>query len=134
MKQMSSKIGAVLMGLLLLFSTTSFTLQLRYCTSDLVETALFSKADSCSIEEDKDCCLSANDCCNVEQIVIVKQLELIPTSAINFHLKKQNYAVNWSVFYLNNFESLTKSKFLKKEYIPPNIFVNRHLINQVYLI
>jgi len=127
MKQMSSKIGAVLMGLLLLFSTTSFTVQLRYCSSDLVETALFSKEDSCSIEED-------NDCCNVEQIVIVKQLELIPTSAINFHLKKQNYAVNWSVFYLNNFESLTKSKFLKKEYIPPNIFVNRHLINQVYLI
>ena len=134
MKQMSSKIGAVLMGLLLLFSTTSFTLQLRYCTSDLIETALFSKADSCSVEEDKDCCLSAKDCCNVEQIVIVRQCELLPTPAVSFQLKKHYYAVNWLVFYLNNFECQTKNKFLKEEYIPPNRVVNRQLVNQVYLI
>lgn len=134
MKQRFAKIGVVGLALILLFSTMSITIQLRFCSDNLVETALFSTADPYAMEECKDCCLGSKACCDVEHIVIVGLNELMVPTIVNLQLSKQYYAVKQSSFYINNFETQSKKSFPNKKYIQPTIVVDSQITHQVYLI
>ena len=60
MKDFYKKISAILMAVVVLFSTMSFTISEHYCGDKLVDSALFSKAEFCGMEmqlplQSKDC-------------------------------------------------------------------------------
>src|SRR5690606_15745695 len=77
MKKFFLKITSFLLAFLVLLSTVSFTVEKHFCGSFLVDTALFSSADSCGMEVKQDdgylCTVTKTSCCSDETILIQGQ-------------------------------------------------------------
>lgn len=134
MKQKTNKIGAVLMTLVVLISTMSFTIHKRYCNDYLVDTTLFLKSESCIIVAHNDCCAVSETCCDHEQIVIDGQNELLSKNVNNLQVTKQFLVRNSINFRLKNFEFKSRNSIQYKDYIPPNLIINKQVIHQVFII
>lgn len=134
MKQQITKIGAVLMTLIVLLSTMSFTIHKRYCSGNLVDTTLFSKSESCKIVVHDSCCEITEDCCNHEQIVIDGQKELQSIGIVSLPIIKQFFVINSPNLVLKNYNFQPEKSAPNKEYIPPNLVFNRQVIHQIFII
>lgn len=135
MKQKFNKIGAVLMIIVVLFSTISFTIHKQYCSGYLMDTALFSTSDACKLIKNNDCCEIVEDCCDLQQIVVEGQTEFLFNKVASSSSKKQQFVVNSLKLFFDDFEIYAQSIFQKKEYSPPNlVIINRQVIYQTFLI
>ena len=134
MKQQITKIGAVLMTLIVLLSTMSFTIHKRYCSGDLVDTTLFLESESCKIVVLNDCCEISEDCCNHEQIIIDGQKELPSRVIVSLPIIKQFFVINSSNLFLEDYNFQPKKSLFNREYNPPILVFNRQLIHQVFII
>ena len=134
MKQQITKIGAVLMTLIVLLSTMSFTIHKRYCSGDLVDTTLFLESESCKIVVLNDCCEISEDCCNHEQIIIDGQKELPSRVIVSLPIIKQFFVINSSNLFLEDYNFQPKKSLFYREYNPPILVFNRQLIHQVFII
>ena len=135
MKQKFNKIGAILMIIVVLCSTMSFTIHKQYCCGYLVDTALFSNSDACKSVENNDCCEIVEDCCSHQQIVVEGQTEFLFNKVASSSSKKQQFVVNSLDLFFENYEIQSERIFQKKEYSPPNLVINnRQVIHQVFLI
>ena len=138
MKQFFKKISAILMAFVVLFSTMSFTISEHYCGNDLVDSALFSKAESCGMEMQKttptdDCSFDKEDCCND----VVKQFEgqtNLKTDLSNLTFEQQVFVTAFIYSYVNLFEGLDKNIVPFKNYSPPLIVTDIQVLDQVFLI
>ena len=88
MKQLFHKVISVVMAVVVLFSTMSFTINMHYCGDTLVDTAIFQKTKTCGMEiqktSNKDCSISKKNCCNDEQIVVEVSRKRMNTLAAGF--------------------------------------------------
>jgi len=134
MKEQITKIGAVLMTLIVLISTMSFTINQRYCDGNLVDTTLFSKSDSCKIVVQSNCCEITEECCDHEQIVIDGQKELPSRVSVEIPIIKQFFVLNSSNLFFEDFNLKSKKDVFYKEYIPPSLIFNKQIIHQVFII
>lgn len=134
MKEQITKIGAVLMTLIVLISTMSFTINQRYCDGNLVDTTLFSKSDSCKIVVQSNCCEITEECCDHEQIVIDGQKELPSRVSVEIPIIKQFFILNSSNLFFEDFNLKSKKDVFYKEYIPPSLIFNKQIIHQVFII
>jgi hypothetical protein len=138
MKSIAQKIGAFIMAVVILISTTSFTIDLQYCGKELVDTAIFSMVNTCDSEQNKtstdNCCESEATCCYDEQIVIggVGDLTLISISKL-----KVSEQILWTA---PNFSSrITFEEFVQhgnwnQQYIPPLLSPNFQKLHQIFLL
>jgi hypothetical protein len=102
MKQVFKKISAILMAFVVLFSTMSFSISEHYCGDYLVDSALFSKAESCGMEMQKpsptkDCSINKDNCCSD----VVKQFEgqtNLKTDLSNLTFEQQVLSVFLAIF------------------------------------
>ncbi len=138
MKQVFVKISAILMSLVVLFSTMSFSISEHYCGDLLVDSALFSKAESCGMEMEKssstnDCSVDKEDCCNDVVKHIEGQNEL-KTDLSNLNLEQQVFVASFVYSYINLFEGLEENIIPFKYYSPPLIVTDIHVLDQVFLI
>lgn len=135
MKEMIKNIGAVLMAIVVLFSTMSFTIHNKYCNDELIDTALYLNSDSCESDEAKEDCLLSDECCSQEKIVVFGQNELQSNSATFSVLKKYFFVTDLTEFYLCTFKRIYHNKdILKQEYSPPILIVDTQSIHQVFVI
>jgi hypothetical protein len=138
MKQLFRKISAILMAFVVLLSTMSFTVSEHYCGYTLVDTALFSKAESCGMElqkpaSTKDCDLKKSDCCKDEIKQFEGQNELNTTfSTLNF--EQQVFVASFTYSYLNLFEGLKENSIPFKSYTPPLLVTDILVLDQAFLI
>ncbi len=138
MKQLIKKTGAVLMAFVVLFSTMSFTISEHYCSEMLVDTALFSKAESCDMEIQKsispeDCSIQKDSCCSDVVIQIEGQSEL----EVDFSSLSPEQQVFVALFidsYLNLFEGLDNNIVPFKYYSPPLLVKDIQILDEVFLI
>jgi hypothetical protein len=138
MKQLIKKIGAVLMAFVVLFSTMSFTISEHYCGEMLVDTALFSKAESCGMEMQTTtpidgCSIQKDSCCSDVLIQIEGQSEL---KANLSHLSHEQ-AVFIALYidsYINLFEGLDTLIVPFKYYSPPLLVWDIQVLDEVFLI
>ena len=138
MKQLFTKISAVLMTFVVLFSTMSFTYSEHYCGDFLVDSALFSKAESCGMameiaSVDSDCNSFKKDCCSDE----VKQIEGQSNLKIDFSkltFEQQNIVVAYTYSYLNIFESIETKINAFEAYSPPLVDKDIAVLYQVFRI
>ena len=138
MKQIFQKISAILMAIVVVFSTMSFTISEHYCGDHLVDSALFSKAESCGMEMDipaptKDCSIKKDNCCSD----VVKQFEgqsdlKITSTDINF--EQQLFVASFIYSYVNLFEGLENNIIPFKDYSPPLIVTDIQVLDETYLI
>lgn len=138
MKQLFRKISAIVLALVVLLSTMSFTISQHYCGGDIVDSALFSKVEACSMELQKlsspeDCEPIINNCCKDEVKQFTGQNELnIGFSSLNF--EQQVFVASFTYAYLNLFEGLAENIIPFKYYTPPFLVTDILVLDQVFLI
>ncbi|WP_233267629.1 HYC_CC_PP family protein [Algibacter sp. L1A34] len=137
MKQVSHKIMSFVMAIVVLCSTTSFTLNMHYCGDSLVETAMFHKAEGCGMEMQKpatkDCKITEKNCCSDKELVVDGQDELqLQVDAISF--EQQFFIASFVYTYINLFEGLDHTNSSYEAYQPPLIDKQLFKLDETYLI
>ena len=124
------------MALTVLVSTMSFTVEKHYCGETLVDTAIFTKAHGCGMVMDKiqpkqD---KKNTCCTDEVELIKGQDKLKISSFEDLKLHQQLFFTSFVYSYLNLFEGLEQQIIPHKNYSPPNLVQDIHVLDQVFII
>ena len=138
MKQLFRNIASILMAFVVLFSTMSFTYSEHYCGDFLVDSALFSKAESCGMameiaSVDSDCNSFKKDCCSDN----VKQIEGQSNLKIDFNsltIPQQDFVVAFTFSYINLFESIETKINTFEDYSPPLVDKDIAVLYQVFRI
>ena len=138
MNEIFKKIAAILMAFVVVFSTMSFSISEHYCGDHLVDSALFSKAESCGMELQKksptnECSVDKEDCCSD----VVKQIEgqtNLKTDLSNLTFQQQVFVTAFSYSYVNLFEGLDENIVPFKNYTPPLIVTDIQVLDQIFLI
>ena len=119
-KAILHKTFSVTLSCLVLFSTLSFTVEKHYCGNHLVDVAIFTKAENCGM--DLEAFSTANfekkHCCK-DEIQVVKGQD---------KLKKSSFED------LLLYEGLPEQVIPHKNYSPPNLVADIHVLDQVFLI
>jgi hypothetical protein len=137
MKQFFLKISAILMTFVVLFSTMSFTISEHYCGDFLVDSSVFSKAESCGMEMEKsspnkDCSIK-KDCCKNE----LKQIEGQSNLKIDYStlsIDQQVFVSSFVYSYVNLFEGIDTKFIPFKYYSPPLFDKDINVLYRVFLI
>jgi len=137
MKNAVSNIISLVMAFLVLFSTFSFTVDQHYCGDFLVDTAVFSRAESCGMEmkssSNHDADLLAADCCHNNKVEVAGQNEL-KISFDSLEFGQQIFLSTFTYSYLNLFEGLPSEVTPFKDYSPPLLVADIQILDQVFLI
>ncbi len=130
------KISSLLMALLLLLSTVSWTIEKHTCMGRVMDTALFAKAADCGMDAAmkvmEDTSLE-NHCCGDETITLQGQDDLkISFNDISFD--QQIFLVAFTNYYIELFNGLEQQKRTDKYYPPPLLVKDIQLLDETFLI
>ncbi|MDT0674983.1 HYC_CC_PP family protein [Autumnicola musiva] len=124
---------SVLMALVVMFSTMSFTVDKHFCGSVLVDSAILSKAETCGMETSSSEDQLKDSCCSNEKIAVEGQDEL-KNALQSFDLDQQLFFTVFSYTYINLFESLPQQVVPFKDYIPPLLVKDIPVLHETFLI
>ncbi|WP_366143730.1 hypothetical protein [Algibacter sp.] len=116
----------------MLFSTVSFTIEKHYCGDILVDASMFAEVEKCAMESME--ILQKKSCCKDEIDVIQGQDELKFSSFEDLDFEQQQFVAAFTFSYVGMFESLTKQIIPHKDYSPPNLVADIHVLDQVFII
>ncbi|WP_430886768.1 HYC_CC_PP family protein [Jejuia spongiicola] len=126
------KTFSVLLTLLVLFSTVSFTIEKHYCGDVLVDVSVFVEAEKCEMEALE--ILQKKTCCKDEINVIQGQDELKFSSFDDLEFEQQLFLASFIYSYVNFFEGLSQQIVPHKNYSPPNLVRDIQVLNDTFLI
>jgi len=137
MKQITHKILAFAMAFVVLFSTTSFALNMHYCGDTLVETALFNKAKGCGMDmqnpSTEGCSITKKNCCDDKQLVVEGQDELqLQVNKISFD--QQVFLASFVYTYILLFDGIENNMSSFEAYKPPLVIRQIFKLDETYLI
>jgi len=125
------------MAFVVLFSTTSFAVNMHYCGDALVEIAVFHKAEGCGMEmqnpSTEGCAITKKNCCNDEELVFEGQDEL-QFSVDNVSFEQQVFIASFVYAFINLFEDIDNNVSSYEEYKPPLVIRQLYKIDETYLI
>jgi hypothetical protein len=135
-KEILHKTFSVLLALLVLFSTVSFTIEKHFCGDVLVDVSVFKEAEKCGMESmaKSQGTITKKSCCKDEVDVIQGQDELKFSSFEDLDFQKQLFVTTFTFTYINLFESLPKQTIPHKDYSPPNLVADIQVLDQVFII
>ena len=138
MKQVFHKTMSVLMAFVVLLSTMSFTINMHYCGDKLVDSAIFSKAETCGMEMElttstNDCSVSKKNCCSEGFEKINGQNEL-QSSIETISFEQQVFIASFIYTYAKLFKSLDNKVSLYEEYHTPLVIRQLYKLDETYLI
>ena len=119
------------MVFLVLFSTVSFTVEKHFCGDVLIDISVFGDAKSCGESMGM---LHKKSCCKDEIEVVKGQDELKSHSFQDLDFSQQQFLTTFAYSYINLFESLDKLIIPHKDYSPPNLIKEIHILDEVFLI
>jgi len=127
---MLHRIFSGLLACLVLFSTMSFVVEKHFCGDTLVDVALFSEANGCGMEMPATIIKS---CCK-DELSLIKGQDELKFSFSDFDI--DNTEVITLVFhrYFNLYKDLPEQAIPFKEYSPPNLFYDRRVLHEVFII
>jgi len=136
MKQVFHKIVSMLMAVVVLFSTLSFTVDMHFCGGTLMDTAIFHKVETCGMEmqdpSTEGCSITKKNCCSDEQLVVDGQDELqLSVDKISF---EQHLFIVSFVYTYTNLEGLYKNTTSYSAYDPPLVIRQIYKLDDTYLI
>lgn len=138
MKKFFYKISSFLIALVVLLSTTSFTINEHFCGDELMDLSFFGSAKSCGMEVKEtsklpNCSIDKEGCCTDEQISIQGQDQL-QLSFEKLTLEQQVFIASFLYTYINLFEGLDNKVSSHEEYRPPLVIRQIYKIDETYLI
>lgn len=122
----------MLLALLVLFSTVSFTIEKHFCGDVLVDVSVFAEVDKCAMEANE--LALGNKCCKDVIDVIEGQNELKFSSFEDLDFEQQQVFTSYIYSYFSLFEELPKLIIPHKDYSPPNLVTDIHVLDQVFII
>jgi hypothetical protein len=125
---------SLFLAFLVLFSTLSFTIEKHYCGEHLVDTAIFSDAKKCGGMDAEDTIYAKKPCCKDTVDIIEGQDELTAKDFQSFDKDAYFTLVSYVYRYTYLFETLDKPIIPHKNYAPPNIIKDIHILDETYLI
>lgn len=133
------KTGSILLAFLLLFSTLSFRVDMHFCRDHLVDLSFTRKAATCGMvssnKSPAGCVMAAMNCCRDVEVIIQGQDDL-QLSADTIALEITSHtAVPSPLFHVNlpRLIGAPRNQFFR-EYSPPPLIRQVHLLNQTFLI
>lgn len=138
MKQTLNRLFSVSMAMLLLASTTSWTVGKHYCMGHLMDVSLFAAAEDCGMamstsSDDNSHITDQNSCCNDELIVVEGQDDL-KISFEETSLDQQLFFISFAYTYLNLFNDLVERPVPNEQYPPPILVKDIQLLDEVFII
>lgn len=136
MKKRLFQFTAILMSIVVLLSSMSFTIDKHYCGETLVEVSYFGKADSCCSKmkmkkhsqkkKKKKCCkneteLIASTTFDKENVLVIAPKDL---QFLVFHIHS----------YINLFEDAEVEKEFYKDFDPPDLVQDIQVLHETFLI
>ncbi len=136
MKSVAHHIWSVVMAVLVLFSTVSWTIEKHTCMGRVMDVALFSKAQDCGMEaamlmmeEDSD----ENHCCG-EEILTIQGQDDLNISFNDITLDQQVFVVVFAKAYVALFSSSERQTNINEYYPPPLLVRDIQLLDETFLI
>jgi len=138
MKKGIQKFSSLILALLVLVSTFSFTIEKHFCGDFLVDQAVFSKVKDCGMSSHNmdgmmDSEMLSDSCCTNTHLEIDGQDEL-KISFDNLSLDQQVFVAAFGVSFIELFEASPEQVIPFKYYSPPILVTDIHLMDQVFLI
>lgn len=140
MKAILHKISAILMALVLVFTTMSFTVSMHYCGDRLINYSFIHSIESCGVDgimdtisEGCDEVLSKDSCCSYEQLLVEGQDE-VKVSWDSFSIDQQ------AIFNVNSYSHIplflgAKQRLSSfKAHAPPLIVRDIYILDQSFLL
>jgi len=115
----------------------SFTVNIRYCDENVIETSLNSNDDPCATDDIRaieDCCIPKKDCCQDSEIVFEGHEELRIQNSKELKIQKTYLQALLVDTFYPAYKATVKNKVHYTSYAPPLITRDRQLIHQVFLI
>lgn len=140
MKIFFTKILSFFLAVLILLSTSSFTVDMHFCCKQLVDIAVWNKAKTCTEKVQKkdsplkQCTtLQEKDCCS-NQTVVKTGDDTIKKAQTQLEYKNIIFLNTFYYTYLNLFEGLEENIVPFKQYRPPLISKDIQTLYETYLI
>lgn len=140
MKQAFRKIISISMALVVLFTTTSFSVDMHYCGDHLMDFSLSGDVERCMMQpqishEMANCAMMEikMDCCSDVELSVTGQDDLqISFDQLSF--EKQLFITSFVYTYSCLFESRHQEKLRFKDYSPPPLIRDVQVLDQTFLI
>jgi len=136
MKQFGLKILSVIMALSVLFTTTSFNVDLHYCCNTLVDISIFSEADTCINTTKKTpikCTIEDESCCTNTTFVRLGD-DNLKNDSFKYSFESFTFISTFLDTYINLFESIENRKISFQKYVPPLILKDIIILHETFLI
>lgn len=131
----SHKIFSVALAFLVLLSTVSFTMEKHFCGDTLIDTAIFSQADTCGTDVVATSTTAEKQSCCKNEVELVKgQDKLKKASFEDLNFDQQLILTALFYNYINLFEGLPEQVIPHKNYSPPHLVTNIQILDQVFII
>ncbi|MEM5564125.1 hypothetical protein WNY78_03370 [Psychroserpens sp. AS72] len=136
LKQILHKVFSMMMAVLLLLSTVSFTVEKHFCGDVLIDVAVFSTIEKCAsdavemVEEH----VSKKTCCKDTLDVIEGQTQLTVKTFDDLDFEQQQFLVAYVHAFNNLFEVVQKHTIPHQYYNSPKLIADIHVLDQVFLI
>ncbi len=136
MKQVITKISIIVLALIVLFSTFSFTVEKHYCGDFLIDVSYLGEAGTCN-EGKKDACVTVikkKECCKdeVHQIEGQDEIQKESLEKISFDQTKL-----FTTFYISCkllFQDTEKHSILHQYYSSPELVFDIQVFHEVFVI
>lgn len=135
-KSVAHKIFSVIMAFLVLFSTVSITIESHMCGGVLVDVSVFTEVEKCKMEafEMEQISILKENCCTDQLEVLKGQDDLKLTYFEDWHIDQQFFISTFIYSFTNLFEYLPTQIIPHKDYSPPNLITDIHMLDQVFII
>ncbi|MEN8775538.1 MAG: hypothetical protein ABF263_05155 [Polaribacter sp.] len=134
MKKAFTKITSLLLALLVLLSTFSFTVETHYCGDFLMDISFIGHADDCGMEMEKKSFYKKKNCCKDEVITAKGQDELQQFNELKLDFDKQQFVTAFLISYQNLFVEKVSKNIFYKDFSPPDIPRDYQILHQSFLI
>jgi len=136
LKQVLHQLASMVMAILLLFSTVSFTVEKHFCGDVLIDVAVFSAAEKCNMEASGDTQdqIAKMPCCKDTLDVIEGQNQLKVKNFDDLAFEQQQFLKVYLFSFDALFEVFPKQNNTHKHYKPPNLIIDIQVLDQVFLI
>lgn len=127
---------SVLLALLVLVSTVSFTIEKHFCGDVLIDVSVFNEVKKCDMstsEMAKDT-ITKKACCKDEVKLVKGQDELKVSTFDDLNIQQKLFISSFTFTFINLFEGLDTQIIPHKNYSPPNLVADIQVLDQVFLI
>jgi len=138
MKEISHRFFSAFLAMLLLASTTSWTVGKHYCMGHLMNVSLFAHAEDCGMDMMMDEGETSrgemeNSCCD-DEIITVEGQDDLKHSLEDISLGQQLFLAAFAYSYLKVLEFPSVRQLPNEYYPPPLLIKDIQLLDEVFLI